>query len=125
MRRPCASWSNCEARHRFSLDDFGTGYSSLNYLRRLPVNTIKIDRSFVITLHRRSTAATIVHAIVNIGCALGKKVVAEGVETEAEHRSWPRPACMPLQGYLFRQADDRGAAVGVAAPGGACTRQGL
>ena len=86
---------------RFSLDDFGTGYSSLTYLRRFPVNTIKIDRAFVMNAHEEADSATIVHAIINIGCALGKKVVAEGVETEAQRQFLAAAGVHALQGYLF------------------------
>jgi EAL domain-containing protein (putative c-di-GMP-specific phosphodiesterase class I) len=86
---------------RFSLDDFGTGYSSLTYLRRFPVNTIKIDRVFVTNVDQEPDSATIVHAIVSIGCALGKKIVAEGVETEAQRRFLAAAGVHALQGYLF------------------------
>ena len=86
---------------RFSLDDFGTGYSSLTYLRRFPVNTIKIDRAFVMNVHEEADSATIVHAIINIGSALGKKVVAEGVETEAQRQFLAAAGVHALQGYLF------------------------
>jgi EAL domain-containing protein (putative c-di-GMP-specific phosphodiesterase class I)/signal transduction histidine kinase len=86
---------------RFSLDDFGTGYSSLTYLRRFPVNTIKIDRVFVTNVDEEPDSATIVHAIVSIGCALGKKIVAEGVETEGQRRFLAAAGVHALQGYLF------------------------
>ena len=85
----------------FSLDDFGSGYSSLTYLRRFPVNKIKIDRAFVTDIHLQPDLSTIVQAIVSIGRALGKKIVAEGVETEEEHRFLAAAGVHALQGYLF------------------------
>jgi EAL domain-containing protein (putative c-di-GMP-specific phosphodiesterase class I) len=85
----------------FSLDDFGTGYSSLTYLRVLPIDKIKIDRSFVTNVHESIDAATIVHAVVSIGRALGKKVVAEGVETDAQRHFLAAAGVHLLQGFLF------------------------
>ncbi|HJZ42508.1 MAG TPA: EAL domain-containing protein [Hyphomicrobiaceae bacterium] len=85
----------------FSLDDFGTGYSSLTYLRRFPVNTIKIDRCFVTGIEEDANAATLVHAIAGIGSALGKKVIAEGVETEAQRQFLAAAGVSIFQGYLF------------------------
>jgi EAL domain-containing protein (putative c-di-GMP-specific phosphodiesterase class I)/signal transduction histidine kinase/HPt (histidine-containing phosphotransfer) domain-containing protein len=87
----------------FSLDDFGNGYSSLTYLRRFPVDKIKIDRAFVTNVDQQHDSATIVQAIVGIGRALGKQIVAEGVETEAEHRFLAAAGVDALQGYLFAQ----------------------
>ena len=90
-----------DAGFGIALDDFGTGYSSLGYLLRLPVSKIKIDRSFVQALPADLKSASIVHALVAMGRALGLKVVAEGVETKAQ-RSFLRAAgCHVLQGYLF------------------------
>jgi EAL domain-containing protein (putative c-di-GMP-specific phosphodiesterase class I)/DNA-binding response OmpR family regulator len=85
----------------FSLDDFGTGFSSLTYLRALPVDKIKIDRSFVTNVHETVDAATIVHAVVSIGRALGKKVVAEGVDTVEQQHFLSAAGVHLLQGYLF------------------------
>ena len=95
----------------FSLDDFGSGYSSLTYLRRFPVNKIKIDRAFVTNVDQQLDSATIVQAIISIGRALGKKIVAEGVETEAEHRilGCCRSARAPR--LPFRATDVGGAAI--------------
>src|SRR5690606_799143 len=84
-----------------SLDDFGTGYSSLNYLRKYPFDKIKIDRSFVHDLGQERTARAIVHAIANLGAALDKIVVAEGVETEEQVALVRAQGCHEGQGYFF------------------------
>lgn len=84
-----------------SIDDFGTGYSSLSYLRRLPTQQLKIDRSFVQDLEDSADARAIVNAVVRLAHALGRKVVAEGVETAAQHDILRGFGCDELQGYLF------------------------
>ncbi|MBX9773897.1 MAG: EAL domain-containing protein [Xanthobacteraceae bacterium] len=84
----------------FALDDFGVGFSSLASLRRFPFDKIKIDRSFVSDVGS-ATDATIVHAVVSIGRALGLKVVAEGVETVEQQRFVAAAGVHALQGYLF------------------------
>jgi EAL domain-containing protein (putative c-di-GMP-specific phosphodiesterase class I) len=84
----------------FALDDFGTGYSSLTSLRRFQIDKIKIDRSFVSNVGF-TIDATIVHAIVSIGRALGLKVVAEGVETVEQQRFVASAGVYAMQGYLF------------------------
>ena len=89
------------AGFRIALDDFGTGYSSLKYLLDLSFDLIKIDRSFVSGTSQHIAAHTIVAAIVEMGHALGSRIVAEGVETEEEHRSMAALGCDLLQGYLF------------------------
>jgi EAL domain-containing protein (putative c-di-GMP-specific phosphodiesterase class I) len=66
---------------RLSIDDFGTGYSSLSYLRRFPVNTLKVDQSFVSAMEGKPENSTIVSTIVALGRTLGLQLVAEGVET--------------------------------------------
>jgi EAL domain-containing protein (putative c-di-GMP-specific phosphodiesterase class I) len=84
-----------------ALDDFGTGYSSLAHLRQLPVNEIKIDRSFVGQMLKQESDAIIVEAIIGLGHNLGLRVIAEGVEDEA---SWERLAafgCDSAQGFLI------------------------
>jgi EAL domain-containing protein (putative c-di-GMP-specific phosphodiesterase class I) len=84
-----------------ALDDFGTGYSSLSYLRQYPVDTVKIDRSFVVGLPHEGLACALVEAIVHMCAALGKTVVAEGVENEAQRQFLQRIGCNVLQGYLL------------------------
>lgn len=84
-----------------SIDDFGTGYSSLSYLRRLPTQQLKIDRCFVQDLESSADARSIVDAVVRLAHALGRKVVAEGVETDAQHQILRDFGCDELQGFLF------------------------
>ncbi|HEX9648567.1 MAG TPA: EAL domain-containing protein [Alphaproteobacteria bacterium] len=87
-----------------SIDDFGTGYSSLSYLRQLPVNRIKIDRSFIAEIDRADAAAAIARAVVNLGRSLGLEVVAEGVETVAQLEYLRSIDCDEAQGFLFSKA---------------------
>jgi diguanylate cyclase (GGDEF)-like protein len=93
-----------ELRHhgiRFSIDDFGTGYSSLAQFKRLPVDEIKIDKSFVLDLKRDSDDEVIVRSIVDLGHNFGVKVVAEGVETPESWDMLNRLGCDLAQGYLI------------------------
>ena len=83
-----------------ALDDFGTGYSSLSYLRRFPINKIKIDRSFVNGLGEDAEADALVGAIVQMGNALGLRIVAEGVETNDQWLRLMAAGCMEIQGFL-------------------------
>jgi diguanylate cyclase (GGDEF)-like protein/PAS domain S-box-containing protein len=85
----------------FALDDFGTGYSSLSYLQRLPLDELKIDKSFVHDMLASQNAATIVNAIVGLARSLGMDVVAEGVETESHRHFLASCGCMHYQGYLI------------------------
>jgi diguanylate cyclase (GGDEF)-like protein len=82
-----------------SVDDFGTGYSSLSYLKRLPVNEVKIDKSFVINMTHDSNDATIVRSIIDLGRNLGLRVVAEGVENREIWDELARLGCEVAQGY--------------------------
>jgi c-di-GMP-specific phosphodiesterase len=89
---------------RLSLDDFGTGYSSLASISTLPIEEIKLDRSFVSDLGADKNARAVASAVVRIGRSLGLTVVAEGVETEAQRRFLQGLRCHVLQGYLFAPA---------------------
>ena len=86
---------------KFSIDDFGTGYSSLAYLGTLPIDSLKIDRSFVIGMHEQPQNIEIVRAVLMLGRSLGKKVIAEGIET-AEQLATLKDIGVPVgQGYLL------------------------
>ena len=86
---------------RIAMDDFGTGFSSLSYLSTLPVDIVKIDRSFVSTLTENPANAKIVAAICSLGQAMGLHVIAEGVETRAQHHHLRELGCHSAQGYLY------------------------
>jgi diguanylate cyclase (GGDEF)-like protein/PAS domain S-box-containing protein len=86
---------------RVSIDDFGTGFSSLSRLRRLPVDTIKIDKSFVNTMVEVADDAALVRAIIGLAGTMRKHVIAEGVETEAQRALLVEFGCFEAQGYLF------------------------
>ena len=86
---------------QLSVDDFGTGYSSLAYLRRLPIDEIKIDRSFVQGMMTDLGDLAIVRAIIDLGHSLGLRVVAEGVEEEAARDALRSMRCDNVQGFLL------------------------
>ena len=86
---------------RLSIDDFGTGYSSLSYLRRLPVEEIKIDKSFVMDMGTNEDDTVIVLSIINLAHNLGLKVVAEGVENQEISEQLATFGCDAAQGYYM------------------------
>ncbi len=85
----------------FSMDDFGTGYSSLSYLAQLPLDQLKIDRSFVMNIPGKSSDETIARTIISMGRGLEMQVIAEGVETEVQRAFLAMHGCDAYQGYLF------------------------
>ncbi|WP_432483057.1 putative bifunctional diguanylate cyclase/phosphodiesterase [Kineococcus esterisolvens] len=102
---------------RIAIDDFGTGYSSLSYLRRLPVDIVKIDRSFVGDLTGGGSATTLVATIVELARSLGLDVIAEGVETEQQAGTLRALNCGLAQGYLYaRPVSAEQVELAVAAP---------
>jgi EAL domain-containing protein (putative c-di-GMP-specific phosphodiesterase class I) len=86
---------------KIAIDDFGTGYSSLSYLRRFPIDTLKIDKSFINEITTDEDEAAIAKAIVMMGQALGLTVIAEGVETPEQLEYLTTLGCDVIQGYLF------------------------
>ncbi len=93
----------------FSVDDFGTGYSSLNYLQTLPLNTLKIDRSFINRINDGTKDVVLVDTIIMMARNLGLEVIAEGVETEQELAYLSRKNCSIYQGYYFCRPVDAAA----------------
>ncbi|WP_114972121.1 EAL domain-containing protein [Rhodoferax ferrireducens] len=93
----------CQLGVSVAIDDFGTGYSSLSYLHRFPINTIKIDRSFVMEIKDGSSQCPVVLAIISIARGLGLNLVAEGVETPVQERYLENSGCNTMQGYLYHK----------------------
>jgi EAL domain-containing protein (putative c-di-GMP-specific phosphodiesterase class I) len=86
---------------RIAIDDFGTGYSVLSRLQGFPVDTLKIDLSFVRAIVSETAPAPIVDAMIAMGLSLGLNIVAEGVETETQRAYLVKRHCSELQGYLI------------------------
>ncbi len=84
-----------------AIDDFGTGYSSLGYLAKLPVQSLKIDRSFIIAMVEDPDTMTLVSTIISLAHSLRLKVVAEGVDSEDQAKHLRILGCDEMQGYLF------------------------
>jgi EAL domain-containing protein (putative c-di-GMP-specific phosphodiesterase class I) len=106
---------------RLALDDFGTGYSSLNYLKRFPIDIVKIDRAFVADLADDPASHAIVLAVVELAHALGMTVVAEGIETVEQHKRLLALGCDSCQGYYFARpmpAEDLGTLIRRGVDGG-------
>jgi EAL domain-containing protein (putative c-di-GMP-specific phosphodiesterase class I) len=96
---------------RLAIDDFGTGHSSLAHLARVPIDVLKIDRSFVVTMGVQQNDAVIVRSIIDLAHNLGLEVVAEGVETEDAAGALEALGCDMLQGFLIARpmpADELG-----------------
>jgi EAL domain-containing protein (putative c-di-GMP-specific phosphodiesterase class I) len=89
-----------------SLDDFGSGYSSLGYLVRLPIDTLKIDKSFVRALAESQKASTVIRGIVGLARSLGMKTIAEGVECQHQAEELKDAGCDAIQGYLVSRPLD-------------------
>ena len=107
MRDPAGALRSLEALNsrgvRFALDDFGTGYSSLGYLQRLPVASVKVDKSFVTPLGKGndSVATAIVRAIVELGHSLNLDVIAEGVDSPVAQSAVTALGCDAMQGFYI------------------------
>lgn len=85
----------------FSVDDFGTGYSSFTYIEQLPINRLKIDPGFIRNISDQPEALAVIRAMIGLGHSLGMRVIAEGVETEAQLAALRAEGCDEVQGYLF------------------------
>src|SRR5207247_5376567 len=99
------------------LDDFGTGFSSLSYLHRFPVDTLKIDRSFVASLAGDEQQPAFIESILALANSIGTRVIAEGVETQGQLDELIRLGCAEAQGFFFAGALPAGAAEALLARG--------
>ncbi len=102
---------------KLSIDDFGTGYSSLNYLRQLPVDELKIDKSFLVDLSEDADSRAIVSSVIFLSHSLGLLTVAEGVETSEQLHFLQKEGCDQFQGYLFSRPVPSSALLELIAPG--------
>lgn len=89
---------------RISIDDFGTGFSSLNYLMRMPIDTLKIDQSFIQDISSDENGKEVITAIIQLAKKLRLKVIAEGVETDTQWSFLKEKRCDEMQGFLFSKA---------------------
>jgi EAL domain-containing protein (putative c-di-GMP-specific phosphodiesterase class I) len=94
---------------KLAIDDFGTGYSSLSYLKRFPIDTLKIDKSFVHQMTSNADDASIVKAVISMGKSLRQRIIAEGVETPEQHAGLLALQCDEGQGYFFSRPVTAGA----------------
>jgi EAL domain-containing protein (putative c-di-GMP-specific phosphodiesterase class I) len=91
---------------RIAIDDFGTGYSSLAYLQQFPVDTLKIDRSFISTMADSPESGALIRTLVQLGKSLGLETLAEGIEESAQYSQLERDQCDSGQGYLYARPLD-------------------
>jgi EAL domain-containing protein (putative c-di-GMP-specific phosphodiesterase class I) len=89
---------------RIAVDDFGTGYSNLSYLKRFPINSLKLDKSFVHDIANSPNVATIVRSVIRMGQNLNLRVVAEGIETEQQLKFLRAQECAEGQGHYFSKS---------------------
>jgi EAL domain-containing protein (putative c-di-GMP-specific phosphodiesterase class I) len=94
---------------RVAIDDFGTGYSSLAYLQQFPVDSIKIDRSFISSMADSPEAGVLIRSLVQLGKTLGLETLAEGIEATGQYAQLAREHCDSGQGYLFGRPLETGA----------------
>ena len=94
---------------RIAIDDFGTGYSSLAYLQQFPVDTLKIDRSFISSMADSPESGALIRTLVQLGKTLGLETLAEGIEETGQYSQLEREHCDSGQGYLYARPLDAGA----------------
>jgi EAL domain-containing protein (putative c-di-GMP-specific phosphodiesterase class I) len=94
---------------RVAIDDFGTGYSSLSYLQQFPVDTLKIDRSFIAAMADSRESGALIHTLVQLGKSLGLETLAEGIEETDQYSQLEQEECDSGQGYLFARPLEAGA----------------
>jgi EAL domain-containing protein (putative c-di-GMP-specific phosphodiesterase class I) len=105
---------------KIAIDDFGTGHSSLKYLAQLPVDTLKIDRSFIITMFKEPSAKILTQTIISLAHSLDLSVVAEGVDSEEQARFLKVLRCDQMQGYLFSKPLPMAEMTALLEPGNGC-----